>query len=77
MGVPRGQGSARVVSVGQGECQGCPRRSTRTLGVLGGQGGRQGCQGGCVKVSQGVKRGVPGVEGSQGDPRGLRGMSGV
>ena len=32
---------------------------------------------GGVKESQGVKRGVPGVEGSLGDPRGLRGMSGV
>ena len=32
---------------------------------------------GVVKVSQGVKRGVPGVEGSLRDPKGLRGMSGV
>ena len=30
-----------------------------------------------VKESQGVKRGVPGVEGSLGDPRGLRGVSEV
>ena len=27
---------------------------------------------GVVKVSQGVKRGVPGVKGSLGDPKGLR-----
>ena len=33
-------------------------------------------QGG-IKESQGVKRGVPGVEGSVGGPRGLRGMSRV
>ena len=32
---------------------------------------------GGVKESQGVKRGVPGVEGSLGDPRGLRGVSEV
>ena len=30
-----------------------------------------------VKESQGVKRGVPGVEGSLGDPRGLKGVSEV
>ena len=30
---------------------------------------------GGVKESQGVKRGVPGVEGSLGDPRGLKGVS--
>ena len=29
---------------------------------------------GGVKVSKGVKRGVPGVKGSLGDPRGLRGV---
>ena len=33
--------------------------------------------GGGVKVSKGVKRGVPGVKGSLGDPRGLRGVSEV
>ena len=32
---------------------------------------------GGVKVSKGVKRGVPGVKGSLGDPRGLRGVSEV
>ena len=32
---------------------------------------------GGVKESQGVKRGVPGVEGSLGDPRGLKGVSEV
>ena len=45
-------------------------------GVLRGPGGRQGG----VKVSQGVKKGVrsvPGVKGSLGDPRGLRGVSEV
>ena len=30
---------------------------------------------GGVKVSKGVKRGVPGVKGSLGDPKGLRWMS--
>ena len=30
-----------------------------------------------IKVSKGVKRGVPGVKGSLGDPRGLRGVSEV
>ena len=70
MGVPGGQRSARVVPEGQGERQGCPRGSTRTLGV-------PGWVRGGVKDSQGVKRGVPGVEGSLGDPRGLRGVSEV
>ena len=32
---------------------------------------------GGVKVSKGVKRGVPGVKGSLGDPRGLREVSKV
>ena len=32
---------------------------------------------GGVKVSKGVKRGVPGVKGSLGDPRGLKGVSEV
>ena len=70
MGVPGGQRSARVVPEGQGKPQGCPRGSTRTLGV-------PGWVRGGVKDSQGVKRGVPGVEGSLGDPRGLRGVSEV
>ena len=67
MGVPGGQGSARVVPEGQGEC---PRGSTRTLGVSGGQGRRQGGQGG--------RQGIPG--GQEGCPRGRgksRGSKGV
>ena len=45
MGVPGGQGSTRVVPEDQGERQGCPRGSTRTVGVSGGKGGRQGGSG--------------------------------
>ena len=83
MGIPGGQRSARVVPEGQGERQGCPRGSTRTLGVSGGQRGRQGGPRwvrGVVKVSQEVKtsvRGVPGVEGGLRDPRVVRWTSWV
>ena len=83
MGVPGGQGSTRVVPEDQGERQGCPRGSTRTLGVSGGQRGRQGGPRwvrGVVKVSQEVKtsvRGVPGVEGGLRDPRVVRWTSWV
>ena len=61
-GVPGGQGSTRVVPEDQGERQGCPRGSTRTVGVSGSKGGRQGggVRGG-VKVSQEAKRDVPWV----------------
>ena len=64
----------------------CTKRSRERQGCPRGQGGRQGCPGevrGCEvgnQVSKGVKnsvRGFPGVEGSLGDPQGLRGASGV
>ena len=46
---------------------------------MGSRGTPRGSRGirGVVKVSQGMKRGVPGVKGSLGDPRGLRGVSEV
>ena len=64
----------------------CTKRSRERQGCPRGQGGRQGCPGevrdceGGNQVSKGVKnrvRGFPEVEGSLGDPKGLRGASGV
>ena len=85
MGVPGSPGSTRVVPEGQGERQGCPRGSTRTVGVSGvkgdgrgGHGRRQGIPGGqegCLrglgksKGSKEAKSDVWGVPGAQGSAR--------
>ena len=55
MGVPGGPGSTRVVPEGQGERQGCPRGSTRTVGVSGGKGGRQGGSGEASRYPRGPR----------------------